>query len=395
MLLPNELRGRAGREAAALLLLLATLFGCGKKPAEKAETPATTAGPKRVTLTADAITAAGIKIDVVAEGPLDEILSLAGTLSYDENKVAKVAPRIGGRVSRILVDFGQQVRSGQVLAEIDSPELGQAVADWRKAQSVFNVRQRDHERAQKLLEGKAISQGEFLSREGEFNVAKSERENADARLHLYGLAHADLEGLFRGGEVKSRFPLRSPISGKVIERQINPGEVVETGKSLFTIGDIRTLWLIAQLFEKDLARVRAGQSVGVSTDAFPGRTFQGLINYVGDQVEASTRTVRARATIANPKQELKPGMFVEARLAVASAASVIRVPTAAIQEIDKQPTIFVQASPNEFEPRAVETGRVGQTSTEIRKGLRAGERVVTDGSLTVKAQLLKSALGGD
>ncbi|MDQ2978446.1 MAG: efflux RND transporter periplasmic adaptor subunit [Acidobacteriota bacterium] len=394
-MLPSKLiRGRSHRRIAGLLFLLAVL-GCGKKVSEKSDTLGPAAGPKRVSLTAGAVSAAAIKIETVEAGPLDEILTLSGSLAYDENKVSKVGPRIGGRVSRILVDFGQQVRAGQVLAEIDSPDLGQAVADWRKAHSVFNVRQRDFERAQKLLDGKAISQGEFLSRQGEFNVAKSELENADSRLHLFGLSHSDLQALFGGGEVNSRFPLRSPISGKVIERQINPGEVVETAKSLFTIGDIRSLWLIAQLFEKDLARVHAGQSVEVSTDAFPGTSFKGVINYVGDQVEAATRTVRARAIIANPKQELKPGMFVEARLAVASAAPVVKVPTAAIQEIDKQPTVFVQVSPNVFEPRSVETGRVGQTSTEIRKGIRAGDRVVTEGSLTVKAQLLKSALGGD
>ncbi len=393
-MLPNELtRWPSSREIGALLLLVAALE-CGKKAPEKAETPIP-AGPKRVSLTAEAVAAAAIRIETVEAGPLDEILTLSGSLGYDENKVAKVGPRIGGRVSRILVDFGAQVRSGQVLAEIDSPELGQAVADLRKSNSVFGVRQRDFERAQKLLEGKAISQGEFLSRQGEFNVARSEKENADSRLHLYGLSHSELEGLFRGGEVNSRFPLRSPIFGKVIDRQINPGEVVETGKLLFTIGDIRSLWLIAQLFEKDLSRVRAGQSVEVSTDAYPGIGFQGVINYVGDQVEAATRTVRARAIIANPKEQLKPGMFVEARLAVASPAPVVKVPTAAIQEIDKQSTVFVKVSPNVFEPRPIETGRVGQTATEVRKGLRAGDRVVTEGSLTVKAQLLKSALGGD
>lgn len=378
-----------------VIVSLVIMLACGKRVAEKPGSAAPANGPRRVSLTGDALKAAMMKIETVEEGTLDEVLTLSGSLSYDENKVSKVGPRIGGRVSRILADLGQQVRPGQVLAEIDSPELGQAVADWRKAQSVFNVRQRDYERARNLLEGKAISQGEFLSREGEFNVARSERENADARLHLYGISHSDLEGLFGGGEVSSRFPLRSPIAGKVIERQINPGEVVETGKPLFTVGDIRSLWLIAQLFEKDLSRVHAGQSVEVFTDAFAGRAFKGVINYVGDQVEAATRTVRARAVIANPQEELKPGMFVEARLSVASTTPVIRVPTVAIQEIDKQPTVFLQTAATEFEARTVETGRVGHAFTEIRKGLKAGDRIVTEGSLTAKAQLLKAALGGD
>ncbi|MEO8190081.1 MAG: efflux RND transporter periplasmic adaptor subunit [Acidobacteriota bacterium] len=384
------------RPASLTLLFIVVLtIGCGKKATQKVSTTEPPKGPARLTLKGEAAASAGIGIGTVETGPLDEILTLSGSLTYDENKVSKVGPRIGGRVSRILVDFGQSVRSGQVLAEIDSPELGQALADWRKARSGFNVRQKDFERARKLIDGKAISQGEFLSREGEFTVAKSEMENADSKLHLYGLSHSDLENLTRGGEVSSKFPLKSPLAGKVIERQINPGEVVESGKPLFTIGNTQTLWLIAQLYEKDLARVKPGQLVDVSTDAYPNSIFKGTINYVGDQVETATRTVRARAIIPNPGGELKPGMFVEARLTVSSLEPVLKVPSSALQEIDKLPTVFVQVSPEQFEPRTVELGRIGRTSTEIRKGVKAGDRVVTEGSLTMKAQLLKSALGGD
>ncbi|MGH9391022.1 MAG: efflux RND transporter periplasmic adaptor subunit, partial [Vicinamibacteria bacterium] len=311
------------------------------------------------------------------------------------NKVARVAPRIGGRVARILVDFGQAVRAGQALAQIDSPELGEALAQWRKTRSVFNVRQRDYERAKKLLDGKAISQGEFLSREGEFQVARSEMENADSRLHLFGLSHEEQERLTSGREIESQFPLRSPIAGRIIDRQINPGEVVEAGKTLFTVGDIENLWLLAQLYEKDLARVRAGQEIEVSTDAFPNERFKGVIDYVGEQVDPATRTVRARSVIRNPGGKLKPGMFVEAHLSVASDQPVLTVPSGAIQQVDAAPTVFVEVSPNVFEPRSVEVGRSGPRATEIKKGLHQGERVVSEGSLTLKAELQKAELAED
>lgn len=375
---------------SSALLVAALLVHCAKKSADpEAESPK---GPSRVSLTSAAVTSAGIKVETVSVGPIADTLRLAGTLAYDENKVARVGPRVSGRVARIHVDFGQSVFAGQALAAIDSPELGAAVADWRKSRSILNVRQRDFDRAKRLLEGKAISQGEFLSREGEFQVAKSELENADSRLHLFGLSHADVERLHRQGELSSEFPLRSPIAGIVMDRQINPGEVVEAGKPLFTVGNIENLWLLAQLYEKDLSRVSAGQEVAVSTDAFPNETFNGTIDYVGDQVDSATRTVRVRSVIRNPARRLKPGMFVEALISVASGEAVLAIPQSAIQKIDNVPTVFVEVSPNVFEPRPVEIGRAGNTVAEVKKGLRPGERVITEGSLALKAELQKSEL---
>jgi cobalt-zinc-cadmium efflux system membrane fusion protein len=387
--------GAGRKRLLAAIVSLALGLACGKKASKEIPDPKPSQGPPRIQLTAASVASAGIQVEAVASKVLDEFLSVSGTLSFDENKVARVGPRIGGRVVRILADFGKEMRSGQALAEIDSPELGEALAQWRKSRSVYSVRQQDVERARKLLEGKAISQGEFLSREGEFRVAKAELDNADSRLHLLGLSHADFAKLTAAGEVRSQFPLTSPIAGKVIDRKVNPGEVVEAGKPLFTVGDIRTLWLLVQLYEKDLPRVRAGQEVEVLTEAFPKETFRGRIDYVGDQVEPATRTVRARSVIGNPRERLKPGMFVEARLSVTGGSPVIAVPTAAIQEVDKVPTVFVETAPNVFEPRPIELGRTGSKETEVKKGLRPGERVVTQGSLLLKAEMKKSELAGD
>jgi len=350
-------------------------------------------GPPRIELTQAGVAAAGIKTELVALRPVDEILSLTRTLSYDENKVAHVAPGIGGRVTRILADFGQTVLSGQALAEIDSAELGQALAEWRKSRSLFSVRQRDYDRAKRLLEGKAISQGDFLSREGEFLIAKAEVESMDNRLHLLGLSHDDAVKLTEQEEVQSLFALRSPIPGRVIDHQINPGEVVEAGKELFTIGDLENLWLLARLYEKDLRQVRAGQEIEIFTDALPNEVFTGKIDYIGDQVDKDTRTVRARAVIRNAEGNLKPGMFVRARLVVATSEAVPVIPGSAIQEIDGASTVFVEVQPNVFEPRAIETGRSGKTLAEVKKGLNPGDRVVSEGSLILKAELLKSELG--
>ena len=352
-------------------------------------------GPLRVQLTPAAIAAAGIKTEAVALRAVDEVLSLSGVIGYDENQVAHVAPRIGGRVTRILVDFGETVRSGQVLAEIDSPDLGQALADWRKSRMVFTVRQRDHERAQRLLDGKAISQGEYLSREGEFLIAKAEMESNDGHLHLLGLSHEEVARLTGQEELRSTFPLRSPLAGKVIDRQINPGEIVEASKPLFTVGDLANLWLLARVYEKDLRRLHVGQEVDVSSDALPGESFTGKVDYIGDQVDQDSRTVKARAVLRNPDAKLKPGMFVVAHVVVGSDTPTVVVPASAIQDIDGIATVFVEVTPGLYEPRSIETGRVGRTFVEIVKGIEPKSLVVSQGALTLKTELLKSELGGD
>lgn len=391
---PTETR-RPRAIVALALVVAAGVTACGKNPSRSETATPNATGPRRIQLSPAAVAAAGIRTAEARLMPIDEVLTLTGALTFDENKIARVGPRVGGRVTRILVDFGQTVRTGQVLALIDSPEIGQALADWRKSRSVYEVRERDFERAKKLLEGKAISQGEFLSREGEFRVAKAEMENADSRMHLFGLSHEDMSVLSHGGEVTSDFPLRSPIGGRVVDRQINPGAVVEVGKPLFTVGDTEDLWLFAQLYEKDLSRIRPGEQLEVTTEAFPGETFRGRIDYVSDAVDPATRTVKARSVIANADGKLKPGMFVEARVAVSTGAPVLAVPSSAIVEIDKTPTVFVSTAENGFEPKPIQPGRAGRSATEIKSGLRPGDRIASEGTLTLKAELQKADLAAD
>lgn len=385
---------RASRWIAIALAAVTVATGCRAKQAEndKAE-PKDANAPSRLELTPEAVAAAGIVIETAVRRPVDEVLPLSGNLTYDENKVARVAPRIGGRVVRITADLGQVVKSGDILAWIDSPELGEALAAWRKGATLLTVRQRDHERARKLLDGKAISQGEFLSREGEYLTAKAEADYAESRLRLLGIEPAEYAGRDAKAGTSSEFPLRSPIAGRVIDRQIGPGEVLEAGKQLFTIGDLENLWLVARLYEKDIARVHVGQQVEVSAEAYRHEPFTGTIDYVGDQVDPESRTVKARSVIANPTGKLKPGMFVEARIQTSSGEQVLTVPAASVQEIDKQATIFLEVTPNVFEPRVVMLGTSGRTLVEVKKGVAEGQRVAAAGSLSLKAELQKSELG--
>ena len=382
--------------AAALLAASMAACGGGQEARHEAGPPDKPGGAQRVVkLTREAIAVAGIRVETVARQPLDEIVTLAGTLTFDENRVSHVAPRIGARVVRIIADLGQAVRAGQPLALLDSGEFAQGLADWRKASSAFTVRQRDYDRAKRLLEGEAISQGEYLSREGEYQAARSDLASADSRLHLLGLSHAEHQRLAASADVGSGLPLRSPIAGRVISRQVNPGDVVEAGKPLFTVGEVRSLWLVARLYERDLAGVHVGDTVEVQTEAFPAETFAGRIDNIGGEVDAATRTVPARAVIANPSERLKPGMFAEARLTRSTTVPTLVVPRSALQEIDKQPTVFAVRADGAVEARTVTRGRTGKTLMEVTAGVREGERIATQGALSLKAELTKSELGGE
>jgi cobalt-zinc-cadmium efflux system membrane fusion protein len=383
-----------GRSACAAIAAL-TLAACGggDREVEPPEAPI----PDAVALSEGAIRQAEVVEGKPSWGPLLLDLELAGNIAFDENRVSHIAPRIGGRVSRILADYGDQVASGQVLAEIDAPEVGQALADYQKARSELEVKRAEVERARLLLEGKAISQSEFLARENQHRIAASEAEYAENRLHLLGLGQEDLERLASlwGRDVQAGFPVRAPISGRIITRRINPGEIVPSGQELFVVGDISRVWIFLQVHERDLPHVRAGLAVRLAADAYPTDTFAGRIDFVGDELEPATRTARARAVIENADGRLKPGMFARARVSVPVTEPVLHVEEGAIQEIGGAGFVFIPLGGGRFGRREVGVGRSSGGRTEIVSGLAGDEALVTRGAFWLKSQLLRATLAGE
>lgn len=398
------------------LLLLSALAvagasACRKAAAPQPEAKESEAGekheetPGRVTLTAAAISEAGITTWQVKPVDLEHLLVLTGNVGHDENRLLLVASNVRGRVSAIRVDLGAWVRKGQPILEIESVELGRAREEFVKELSELRVSARAYERSKTLVQAKAISDGEFQTREGDYLSKKAAVEAAERALHLLGDSEEEVARLRARLESNSsgasdseapRLILRAPFDGRVVDRKVTPGSLVEALQPLMTVANLSSVWVFLQAYEKDLALLHNGLAVTIRSEAYPQESFKGRIDFVGSTLDSASRTVRLRATVDNRSEKLKPGMFVKAHVdvpkPVEEAKLILVVPQSALQTLEGRTTLFVQAEPGVFERRFVEVGHSFEGFTEVLAGVKAGDVVVTEGSFVVKSEFAKASL---
>jgi cobalt-zinc-cadmium efflux system membrane fusion protein len=405
---------------SATLLSLAALAGCGRKEGSSAASavptppaaeprvgaPAGFTGgmPETVRLASAAIAEAGVGTWTVRPVSLEHLLILNGTVGYDENRYLQVSANVRGRVVSIPVDLGTRVRKGDVLATIESVDLGRAREEFIREQTALRVAGRSYERAKTLVEAKAISMGEFQSREGDYLSKKAAAEAAERALHLLGETQEQVDRMRArarsGGEAHdpddgSALALRAPFAGRVIERKVTPGALFEALQPLLTLADLSTVWVFLQAYEKDLALLRDGVAVTIRTEAYPQEAFKGEVDFLGSIVDAATRTVKLRASVANAAEKLRPGMFVKAQVDVPQSyegRTVLAVPQSALQTLEGRTTVFLQTTPGVFARRIVETGHSFEGFTEVYSGIKAGDIVVTEGSFILKSEFARSTL---
>jgi len=291
--------------------------------------------------------------------------------------------------------LGDTVKTGDVLAVLDSVELGKAKADYLKFQALTSVQEKNYQRAKRLFEQHITSQREVLEAEAAYLTARAEFESAHATLHLYGLSDEDTHRLaWQAKEPISQFPLLSPFSGIVAEKDITIGEVIPTERAVYTIADFSTLWIQLDVYEKDLAKVRVGQEVAITTDSYPQETFRGTVTYMGSLLNEQTRTIPTRVEIPNPQGQLKPGMFATAIITTLGQQDTmgLTVPLSAIQRVEEDTVVFVPSGEGIFARHIVQIGKQSNSWVEIREGIQEGQQVVTEGSFTLKSELLKATL---
>jgi cobalt-zinc-cadmium efflux system membrane fusion protein len=298
---------------------------------------------------------------------------------------------------KVVADYGQAVTEGQVLAWIDSPELGAAQAEYRRDVSMARLRKAEYDRAQLLLQGEAISRGEMLRREADWQAAQAELQTAEQKLGILGLTRTDIETLLKdGAEAGHVYPVRAPIDGRVTEREAVPGRVVAADDELFTIAELDSLWLFLQVFEKDLPLVKEGALVSLTCESHPEERFHGTIDFVAQVLDPHSRTASARAVIDNPEGELRPGMFVyatiEGRRRHGDAPSGLAVPATAVANVEQRDVVFVQSDDGTFETRPVVVGEASSDWIEVRSGLSEGESIAVSGVFTLKSEVLKGGL---
>lgn len=331
-----------------------------------------------------AIRLGGIRVGV-ADPVMTTALPVTGTITYDANRVSHVGARIDGRVIASTVDLGRRVRRGQILVELESAEVGRIRAEEQRARALLRIATENYDREHRLEQQGISSRKELLEAEADVRRAEAELRSARTQLSVLGAGHGT------GGH----FDVTAPFAGVVVERNVSLGQMATASDTLFTVADLSRVWIELDVFERDLSRVRVGQMVSVSTDAFPNRTFPGRIVYVGDVVDAVKRTVRARVEISNQGGALRPGMFARASIRVGGGAVVAAaVPQAAIQEVEGKSVVFIPGSkPGEFRAVPVQVGEsmVGG-KVVILSGLTPGARVVVEGAFTLRSELAKGEI---
>lgn len=368
----------------------AFLLGCGggnpeaDHGDEHAEGEAS-AGVDLVELDSAAMSMAGIET-----GRADTVwfarLEVTGTITFDQNRVSHVGPRTEGRISRMHVELGDAVKRGATLAVLESPTVGATRADLHEAQALVEIARENHAREERLEAQGIASRKELLESEAALRRAEAAE----------GRARELLRALGAGGGSSGEFSVSAPFDGVVVEKHATLGEVVGPADQLFTVADLTRLWIELDIYERALRQVTKGLPVSIATAAYPDRSFEGRIVYVGDILDRASRTVRARVEVENPQGLLKPGMFADASVQLAGGAPIVAAPADAIQTIEGRTVVWVPGDAfGHFVTRDVEVGRsLPDGRVEVVGGLEAGDEIVTTGAFTLKAELSKGEFGG-
>ena len=385
--------------AVVMILALAT-SGCSRSRPEVKEKADADDKQSIAEMSLEAQRHVGLKVARVAITDLKEYLQVTGTVQPLDSRIGHVRPLAKGRLQEIMVKVGDRVAAGQGLARFDNIEAGELAAQYEVAQAELQrlkVQQaaatRQAERSRRLAEIGAVPEKDSEAAASEVKALDAGIEGQQsviagisARLKRFGLTYPALRS-------SAQTIISSPFSGVIIKAAASPGEVVAEGTDLFQIADLTSVWVQAEVYEKDLARVITGQPAYISVDTYPDQTFIGNVAYIGDILDPQTRTTRVRCEVPNPLIALKLDMFATVRLPTKFSRQGLAVPNSAIQQWDDKNFVFVQTAPTTFIAREVKLGKIINGETEIATGLKTGEPIVVTGSFHLKSIVRSKQLG--
>jgi cobalt-zinc-cadmium efflux system membrane fusion protein len=384
------------------LLILATcivLMACGRKTDDTAKqaptTPAAEAPHEEAANTVEVdqemLRDLRLTTRAVESRTGGDLVMLLGELAVDQSTYAEVGAPVAARVTRVLVNTGDAVRSGQPLVELTSSELGRERADYLSASARLKLAEAALERKRGLAAERIVPLREVQEAESAAGEARAALRASRAAIGAFGVEPPTEEG---EGATSSSFVLRAPVSGSVIERMAVVGQMLDPASPAFRIGDLSTLWLTVHAFERDAVRIRQGVEARLAFSALPGQDFNGKVTVVGRHVERESRTVPVRIDVRNRNNLLRPGMSATATLPVGeTGAAILTVPVASVQRVRNEWCVFLPKDANHFEIRRIGRGRDLGTEVEVLSGLKAGETIVVDGAFLLKAQAEKGEAG--
>jgi len=363
--------------ALAISAMALTLVGC-EGPGHGANSSATDSNaPELFTIPSEQMS--HVQIVTVRPTTLTRTLRLTGAVAYNAFHTTPVITQVSGPVSRVVVVPGQNVTQGQAMLYVSSPDYSQLRANYLKAKDAHALAEMAYERAKDLYAHGAVAQQTLEQAQSAEVQASGDLTAAQAALKVLGITDPDT---LIQGPPSFEVPVKAPIAGQVVEQDVAAGQLIQPGSTqCFVVSDMTDVWVLVNVYQKDLPYVRVGDPVTIQTDTYP-EVFHGRISYVAASLDPNTRTLQARIETNNPGQKLKNSMYVVATVNAGTISNAIALPDAAIlRDSENQPFVYAAKAPNQFGRRSVTLGESLNGRTEVTSGLKPGDQVIGDGSL--------------
>jgi cobalt-zinc-cadmium efflux system membrane fusion protein len=373
---------------ATVVVSMLVLSACRSKEAE--QDPAEQHPAGEAWLSPERVAQAGIVVSPVTEQPVGTAIVTSGRVTFDDSRVTHVFSPVNGRVLQVLAQPGARLEKGAPLATLASPDIGQAFSDYVKAEADLAAAQREFARQKELFEAHAGAQRDLEGAENNSRKAQAELDRARQKVLLLAPNAKN--------EVTQDYTLRASIAGEVIARNVNPGAEVQGQYSggaaveLFTIGELDRVWVVADVYEVDLPKVKKGAVVSVKVVSYPDRSFRGSVDWISGALDPASHTAKVRCSIENPRRELRPEMYATASISLEDVRA-LALPRSAILRLGDRTVVFVEKGQTpkgllEFEPRNVTLRDVGGSDlVAVTDGVKAGEKVVTSGAIFLSGML--------
>jgi cobalt-zinc-cadmium efflux system membrane fusion protein len=364
--------------------LLAILTSCAAPKETKATASnESQAAPQPGLFTVPREQLAHLRIIPVATSTWAIAIHTTGTVDFDADHTTQAITQVNGPISRILVDTGAQVKAGEPLLYVSSPDVANAISAYRKARNQQQLAQLTLDRTQVLLERGAVAQKDLEAAQATFNDSATDVQNSLQALRIFGVTKQEIDQAERQNvAITPELAVYAPIAGIVVQKLVSPGQLIQAGATTcFMISDVSTVWVQGHIFDRDLPSVRLGDTVEESNPAF-AQKFHGVLSYIGSMMDAATRTTPVRIVTENPAGLLKKDSFIEAVIHTRTQKNVLTVPVSAVLHNEQnEPFVYVEMQPGKFAQRLITVGAQQNDQQEIVSGLKQGDNVVSEGSV--------------
>jgi len=380
------------------LVLVTVIVGCRQNESKTEEASGKIARLEIVALTQASITEIGLETEIISKKPFTKYITIPAKVLANQDNEALVGSLVQGRVCKVFVKAGDTVKAGQELMTVEGLEIGEIKAGFLSAKANLEYQKSNYERQKKLLAENVGAQKNLLETQNEYEKAQAEFNAEKNKINAIGLSETEVvsgKGASLVDHESGTLPVKSPISGIIVERNIVIGQLIEAATTAFKIINLSSVWIDGQIYEKDAGRINTKTAADFLASSYPGEPFHGKVTYIGQVIDEKTRTITIRAEFNNITGKLKPQMFGELIIPNEVNSTALLVPAEAVIKIDNAEYLFIQRIDSTFERIPVTICCAQNESVEISRGLKGGEKVVVKGAFYLKSELMKSSLGGE